>query len=142
MSKAMRRVIRSARALHDGPRILELIQQPRTRERLIAAAASGAPPVTAISGRLMEVVGARNAKLSPVKQFTGLCIRAVLEEEGFQVAAKGVRVSNDPVFQTGSTYERAPIEKTTKPTFWERFAESLTPDEAKELLRVLRGREK
>ena len=107
-SKAMRRAVRSARAVLHGVRILEFIRDPRTRQKLIAAAETGTPPTTAISSRLAELVGARDVKLQPVKQFAGVCVRAVLEEEGFQVAAKGVRVSNDPVFRTGSTYGQNP----------------------------------
>lgn len=32
-------------------------------------------------------------------------MRAVLEEEGFRVAEKGVRLKADPIFRTGSVYE-------------------------------------
>src|SRR5262249_2782529 len=101
-------------------------------------AESGAPPITAISGPLMELVGANDVKLQPVKQFAGICVRAVLEEEGFQLAAKGVRVSNDPVFRTGSTYERIP--KTTKTTFLARVVQCMTDEEANEVLELLRRR--
>jgi hypothetical protein len=138
-SKAMRRAIRSARAVLGGARILEFVRSPQIRQKLIAAAESGAPPVTAISARLVELVGAKDVKLQPVKQFAGVCVRAVLEEEGFQVAAKGVRVSNDPVFRTGSTYERIPV-TTKKTTFLARFVQCMTEEEANELLELLRRR--
>src|SRR5258707_1124622 len=94
-SKAMRRAVRSARALRDGGRILKFVQEPKTRRLLVAVAESGAPPVTAISSGLQELVGPKEAKLAPVKQFAGMCVRAVLEEEGFERAEPGVRVSND-----------------------------------------------
>jgi hypothetical protein len=137
-SKAMRRAVRSARAVLHGARILEFVRGPQIRQKLIAAAESGAPPITAISSRLMDLVGAKDVKLLPVKQFAGICVRAVLEEEGFQVAAKGVRVSNDPVFRTGSTYERPMTTKKT--TFLARLVQCMTDNEATEVLELLRRR--
>src|SRR5260370_12335652 len=106
-SKAMRRAVRSARAVLHGTRILEFIQRPETRQKLIAAAEAGVPPVTAVSSQIVRL-SQRQAKLSPVKQFVGLCVRAVLEQEGFQGAAKGGRGSKDPIFRTRSTYQRRP----------------------------------
>jgi hypothetical protein len=139
VSKAMRRAVRSARAVRYGDRILKFVQDPRTRQKLIKAAESGAPPITAISHQLAELVGAKYVKLPPVKQFAGVCVRAVLEEEGFQVAAKGVRVSHDPVFRTGSTYERIPV-ATKKATFLTRLVQCMTDEEAIEVLELLRRR--
>ena len=141
-SKAMRRAARSARAVLMGPQILKFIQDRRTRQKLITAAESGAPPITAISDRLAELVGAKDVKLQPVKTFAGICVRAVLEEEGFQVTAKGVRVSKDPVFRTGSTYERIPVGMTKKTTFLTRLVQCMTDDEASEMLELLRRRRK
>jgi hypothetical protein len=137
-SKAMRRAMRSARAVLHGTHILEFIQRPETRQKLIAAADAGAPPVTAISSQVVKLAG-RDAKLPPVKQFVGLCIRAVLEQEGFQAAAKGVRVSKDPIFRTGSTYERKPAAAKGR-VFFARMVEALTDQEADELLALLQRR--
>ena len=88
----------------------------------------------------MELVGSKDVKLQPVKQFAGVCVRAVLEEEGFQVAAKGVRVSKDPVFRTGSTYEQIPVGTTDKTTFLMRLVQCMTDEEAGEVLELLRMR--
>jgi hypothetical protein len=137
-SKAMRRAVRSARAVLHGTRILEFIQRPETRQKLIAAAEAGVPPVTAISSQIVKLAQ-REAKLSPVKQFVGLCVRAVLEQESFQVAAKGVRVSKDPIFRTGSTYERRPAGGKGR-TFLVRMVEALTDQEADELFALLQRR--
>jgi len=137
-SKAMRRAMRSTRAVLQGTRILEFIQRPEIRQKLIAAAEAGVPPVTAVSSQILKLVG-QVAKLPPVKQFVGLCIRAVLEQEGFHVAAKGVRVSQDPIFRTGSTYDRGP-DTTKGSTFLARMVQSLTEQEADELLALLRRR--
>jgi hypothetical protein len=138
ISKAMRRAMRSAHAVRHGTRILEFIQRPETRQKLIAAATAGNPPVTAVSHQILRFAG-RDAKVPLVKQFVGLCIRAVLEQEGFQVAAKGVRVSNDPVFRTGSTYDRDPV-PTKARSFLARMVQSLTDEEADELLTLLQRR--
>jgi hypothetical protein len=138
-SKTMRRAVRSTRAVLHGAEILEFIRNPKTRRKLVAAAESGRPPVTGISEDLKELIG-KDVKLQPIRQFVGVCVRAVLEEEGFQVADTGVRVSKDPVFRTGATYERSLVEKTKKSALLLRFIESLTEEEAKEALRLLRDR--
>ena len=138
MSQSMQRVRRSARAVPHGTEILEFMLQPKTRQLLVTAAESGVPAVTAISGKLQELVGFKDAKLAPVKQFTGLSVRAVLEEEGFEVAGVGVRLSNDPVFRTGSVYRRHTDSDSTD--LLARIAASLTDDEAKRLTTLLRRR--
>lgn len=138
MSRTMQRARRSARAVLHGTEILEFVQEPNTRRLLIAAAELGSPPVTAISHKLQELVGPKDAKLAPVKQFTGVCVRAVLEEGGFELADTGVRLSNDPVFRTGSVYRRRSNSKSTD--LLVRFVESLTDDEARRIKILLRRR--
>jgi len=94
--------------------------------------------VTAVSSALKTLVGATDAMLAPVKQFTGLCVRAVLEEEGFELAETGVRLSNDPVFRTGSVYRRNSASDSKD--LLARFVESLSDDEARRLKTLLRQR--
>jgi hypothetical protein len=139
--KSMQLVERSARAVLHGPAILQFVRTPKVRAKLIVAAETGAPPVTAISSELINLVGAVDAKLAPVKQFTGRCVRAVLEEEGFELVETGVRLSNDPVFRTASVYKRisAP-EKTGAPSLLVRFIETLTDAEARQALQLLKNR--
>ena len=111
-SKSMRRAERSARAITHGAKILQFVQSPSVRQRLVQAAELGSPPVTAISSDVQKLVGKKDAKLPPIKQYTGLCVRAVLEEEGFELVQTGVRVSKDPIFRTGSflsTFRKAGI---------------------------------
>jgi hypothetical protein len=141
-SKAMRRATRSARAILHGPKILEQIQQTKVRRLLVAAAQSGVPPVTAISDKLLEILPRKDAKLTPVKQFTGLCVRAVLEEEGFDVAETGVRVSNDPVFRTGATYRRLVAGKSPAVALLSRIIQTLTDEEVEEAVKLLRQRQR
>ena len=90
--------------------------------------------------RARSGVGSKDAKRPPVKQFAGLCIRAVLEEEGFQLTDKGVRISKDPVFRTGSTYVRVNADQAAGRTLLARFVQVLSDQEARELLQLLRDR--
>ena len=124
-----------------GTEILEFVQETKARRLLVAAAESGAPAVTAISGKLPELVGPKYANLAPIKQFTGLCVRAVLEEEGFEVAQTGVRLSNDPVFRTASVYKRTiAIGNSDETELLERFIASLNDAEARQALKLLKNR--
>jgi hypothetical protein len=140
-SKAMKRAERSARAVRHGPKILQFIQNDKTRARLAHAAELGSPPVTAISSDLYKLVGKKDAKLPPIKQFTGLCVRAVLEEEGFELVQTGVRVSNDPIFRTGSVYQRSQKHETQPASdLLARFIQCLNNDEAARALMLLQRR--
>jgi hypothetical protein len=103
-SRAMKRAWRTAVAVKDGAEILEFIAKPSSRASLVARAKHGSPPVGAISPQLLQKFGP-DVKLTPVKLFIGTCVRAVLEEEGFRVSEKGVRLKNDEIFRTGSVYE-------------------------------------
>jgi hypothetical protein len=136
-SRAMRRAVRSARAVLHGFQILEFAKEPRTRRLLAAAADSGVPPVTAISGKLLQFIPAKDAKLTPLKQYAGLCVRAVLEEEGFEIADTGVRVSKDPIFKSGATYRRVQAEKSGTPALLVRLILTLTEEEKGEALKLL-----
>lgn len=138
-SRSMRRAIRSARAIARGREILDLITAAGMRKKLVAAAEAGFPPVTAVSAALATTLGPKAAKLPPIKRFTGLCVRAVLEDEGFMQAARGVRISNDPVFGTGSTYEPAAVGKKAS-ALLNRFIECLSDDEIDEAIVLLRQR--
>ena len=139
-SKLMRRAERNARVISRGDDILSLMKKANTRHKLVAAAKAGAPPVTAISAQLRALVGS-DAKLAAVKQFAGLCVRAVLEEEGYELTEKGVRISTDPIFRTGSTYRRAAVRSESDPS-WPRFVDMLSEDEAEQLLKALLARKR
>ncbi len=107
-SKAMRRAERTARAMAHGSEILQFVRHPKIRKLLVHAAEDSSPHITAISSDVQEIVGTNDPQtLASLKQFTGLCVRAVLEEEGFELVQTGVRVSKDPFFQTGSVYRRS-----------------------------------
>ena len=110
MRKSMTRARRSAAAVRRGPEILKLLLSDDARKALKGAAGRGEPPVTAVSDMLFSRFG-EDMSFTPVRQFTGLVVRAILEEEGFRVAEIGVRISRDPIFRTGAVYEPTADEK-------------------------------
>lgn len=107
----MKRAWRTAETLVQGPEILEFIAEPGTRDLLVSFAKAGRPPVTAISNQLFKRFGS-DVTTATVKQAIGIGVRAVLEEEGYQVIEKGLRLK-DPVFRTGSIYAR--VDKPAAP---------------------------
>src|SRR6476620_2437172 len=78
------RARRTPVAVKDGAAILDFICKPRSKAALVALAKRCSPPVGAISAQLLQKFGP-DVKLTPVKLFVGICVRAVLENEGFQV---------------------------------------------------------
>jgi hypothetical protein len=75
----------------------------------MAEADRGLPPVGALSERLLKKFGndhEARIKTLPVRQFIGMCTRAILEQAGYRVAQKGVRLNNNELFRVGSVYER------------------------------------
>jgi hypothetical protein len=123
-----------------GSEILEFMQSASIRERLVRVAESGSVPITSISSELRELVGKNLVKLMPIKQFAGLCVRAVLEEEGFELVETGVTVSNDPVFRTGSVYQRREAGGQEPADLLARFIDTLTDNEVARALKLLERR--
>jgi hypothetical protein len=141
ISKIMRRAQRSAPAVRDGSRILDFIGSANIRKRLVSTAESGAVPVTSISSDLQTLLGRDLAKRAPIKRFAGLCVRAVLEEEGFELVQTGVTVSKDPLFRTGSVYQRLRTKEQEPGTdLLARFIESLTDGETTRAIKLLQRR--
>ena len=136
---------RSAAALTDGPAILASLQEPKARQALVIAASKGVPPVSGVSEMLLGKHG-DTVKLLPVRQFIGTAVKAILAEEGFEVAETGVRLPRDPVFTTGAVYRRiTPINPTkAKLDLLDRIVSTLEPAELHRLIdlanRALRGK--
>ena len=139
-SKAMRRAVRSARAVLHGVRILEFIRDPRTRQKLIAAAETRAPPTTAISSRLAELVGARDVKLQPVKQFAGSVFAQCLRRRAFKLQRKASASATTQFSGQARPMDEIPVETTEKVTFLTRLVQCMTDEEAREVLELLRRR--
>jgi hypothetical protein len=143
MSKAMVRAQRAARRVPHGSEILEFLSSPKSRKALVAAAAAGEPPVAAISKEFAALVGPKDVKLAQVKQYAGLCIRAILEEEGFEIERTGVWLGDDPAFSTGSSYRKAASRTGARGRdFLERFARILNDEEVGILQDLLSRRRK
>jgi len=143
MSKAMVRVQRAARRVPHGAEILEFVGGPKARKALVAAAAAGEPPVAAISKEFAALVGPKDAKSTQAKQYVGMCIRAILEEEGFEIERAGVWLGDDPVFATGSVYRKTASGKgSERKDFLERFAKMLSDEEVGILQELLSRRRK
>lgn len=143
MAKAMVRAQRAARRVPHGPEILEFLSSAKTRKVLVAAAAEGNPPVAAISREFAALVGPKDVKLAQVKQYAGLCIRAILEEEGYEVERTGVWLGDDPVFSTGAAYRKASLGSGERGgDFLERFVRMLSEEEAGILQDLLARRHK
>jgi len=103
----MRRARRAARTVKRGVEMLDRLRQPDAIDLLKEAVRNEMPPVSAVSSLLLNEFGP-GVKEYPVRKVLGLCVRAVLNDEGYQVAQSGVRLHDDPVFSTGSTYEKMP----------------------------------
>jgi hypothetical protein len=140
VSKAMQRARRAARAVIHGDRILEYMTSRAARKLLVSAAEAGQPPVASVSHDIERIAKA-DSKLAPVKQFAGLCIRAVLQEEGFEVAETGVRLSNDRIFRTGAVYRKAAAQPNSDHDLLRRFLATLTDEEAAFALGILTARQ-
>jgi hypothetical protein len=142
MSKAMIRAQRAARRVPHGPEILEFLSSAKSRKALVAAAAEGEPPVAAISKEFAALVGPKDVKLAQVKQYAGLCVRAILEQEGFEIERTGVWLGDDPVFSTGAAYRKAPSAGARGRDFLERFVRMLNEEEVGILQDLLSRRRK
>jgi len=112
----MRRAQRSARAIVGGQKILDHLLKDDNKRRLIEAANEGVPPVSRISATLVKVA-----------------------EDS--IAEKGVRLAHDPVFTSGSVYQKRSVAGDGKQgTILERLLASLTDFEAEQALAVLQDR--
>jgi len=69
------------------------------------AARAGVVPVSAISEPLHVAMGPE-LNSSMLKQYVGLCVVAVLEDLGYRVVRRRVRIKNDPLFGVGALFSR------------------------------------
>ena len=142
MSKAMVRAERAARSVVEGKEILDFLKRPPMRKRIAGAADAKVPPVTAVSQALLDQFGKKASDL-PVRSFIGLCVRAILEESGYHVVDKGVRLRDDPIFVTGSVYEKSGDRSAAAPghhRLLDAIAENLSREEALYLITKIQKR--
>jgi hypothetical protein len=133
----MRRAWRAATAVTLGPEILEFVAEPETRARLVSHARRGLAPVTAVSEELCRRFGDEAVTIPAVKQSIGISVRAVLEEEGYRVIEKGVRLKKDPIFRTGSVYAAIETQPIKTKELLETMLAALSDTEAVQLAMVL-----
>jgi hypothetical protein len=128
--------MRGSTALAIGAAVLETLK--REKPGLIAAAEQKRPPVAAVSGILLKRFG-EEVKRTSVRQFIGLATRAILEDAGYEVAYRGVRIRDDPIFRSGAVY-RPRVDGGNAPAAddaLDRMMASLTSDQAKRAFRAL-----
>jgi hypothetical protein len=127
---------RSAEAFKDGPEILATLREPATRKLLLAAVEDQVPPVSRISRRLLDRHG-EGVRALPIRQFVGTVVKSILAEEGYEVAATGVRIPKDPIFTTGAIYQKAsPIRKVALRDPWERMFRGLEASELHAIIEI------
>ncbi|WP_146210830.1 hypothetical protein [Azospirillum sp. TSO35-2] len=130
------KILRAAMSLKQGTEILHELRSTTSRTALKSAVDEGLPSVAKISGMLLEKFGAQ-ARAMPVRQFCGMAVKAIMEEEGYEVAATGVRIPNDPVFSTGAVYRKVEgADETGTPDILERFVNALDRDELERVVRL------
>lgn len=137
------RAERAAKRTPKGEQVWAFLGSSKGRKALLAAVEKGQPPVGAVSAHLIEIVGLKTLDDTKMKQFVGMCVRAIMEEEGYELADTGVWLGNDPLFSTGATYRKAsgPIFGTSD-DFFERFVAVLTDAEAERISALLARRAK
>jgi len=137
------RAERAAKRTPKGPQIWEFLGSAEGRRALIKAAENGQPPVGAVSNQLIEIAGLNALDETKMKQFVGMCVRAIMEEEGYELADTGVWLGNDPLFSTGATYRKAVgSDATNGDDFFERFVSALSDAEVERLSALLARRRK
>jgi hypothetical protein len=92
--------------LHNADALLQFLRQPEHRRHLQDATDKGLPAVAGI-GKLLAAKFGESVRRTPVKQFIGRAIKELMEDRGYRLADKGIRIKGDPVFTSGSRYQRA-----------------------------------
>jgi len=109
--KLMKRARRAARSVTNGPQIMRRLEEPDARALLVEGAEEGIPSVSKVAPILLSEFNTTEIKLAPVKTLIGLCVRAILAEEGYERIERGVRTdADDELFSTGSVYAKADVD--------------------------------
>lgn len=132
------RAQRLAANVSNGEAILALLR--KSLPEMLAAADRSLPAVTAVSAALARKFSADMAH-TPVRQFVGLAIKAIMEEAGYEVAQQGVRINDDPLFTVGAVYRRraqAQADATDDPLA--QMLNALSPTQARRAFIILANR--
>jgi hypothetical protein len=133
----IRRAKRSAKSILGGEELLQLLLTPKFMELMKAAVPLEIPPVANISQDLADFEFREDVDLHamPVRQFIGMTVKAVMVTQGFEVMETGVKISGDPIFRSGSTYQKGEAQEDAEDDedLLARFVASLN---ARELTRL------
>ncbi len=101
----IRKARRASQSIVDGDKLFAKLTSTPYVEAMEKGVIESVPPVSKIS-RMLQEHFPEEPKLNvlPVRQFIGMAVRAILSEKGYEVEERGVRISGDPVFRSGSTY--------------------------------------
>lgn len=138
MSKTSTRINRQiANMPSEAWGIRAWFHSPNQYKAMVAAAEKGKPPIQAVSGILVwrfPSVKDSNA----LKQFIGLVVHEVMEKQGFEKERSGIRLHNDPIFATSSSYVREKNVAAEKPSPLGRWLNALTLQEKQTALEILK----
>jgi hypothetical protein len=95
---------RAANSIVRGDEILAFVEA--RKDLLVEAAEDGDTPPVAILGKPLHDEFEDDVLHLPVRQWIGSLVKALLGTEGFEVAETGIRISGNPVFKSGATYQR------------------------------------
>lgn len=134
-SKSMRRVLLMSAATSFGADALETLKEEVPK--MIEAINLSRPPVSVLGEILLKKYGAE-IRQTTARQFIGLGVGAILQELGYEISARGVRISGDPVFRSGALYRlRVEGGNAEADDALDRMMKSLSPDQAKRAYRAL-----
>ncbi|WFS69557.1 hypothetical protein CFBP4996_26560 (plasmid) [Agrobacterium leguminum] len=133
-SALIRKAHRSAKSIKGGDELLKVLTSGPYMTALEQGVAEEVPPVSKISHMLKERFPGDepDLKATTVRQFIGATVRAILSDLGYVVDESGIRIPNDPVFRTGSTYRKT-SEEEEDDDILKRIVDVLNPDELRRL---------
>jgi len=114
--KLMKRATRAAKSVKGGTDLLNRLKQEDAIDLMIEGVEEEVPSVSKIASIVVEEVGSvAAARLPTIKTLVGLCVRAILAQEGYVKSERGVRTDpksdTDRIFSTGTVYLKAEPEK-------------------------------
>ena len=100
-------------------------------------------PAATVTDGLLSKFGSTQLAPHTVHRFIGTAIRALLEEEGFEVDLTGVRTPRNPLFASASTFRRrrAAIQPAVG-SLIKRMLESLTQEELDQIAAYIEERKR
>jgi hypothetical protein len=131
-------ILRAKSSLKRGDEFFKFLTDPDRRAIMRKAADDGVVVVSRLSEPLLAVFALPDLKPFPVRQFIGALTKAVLAEEGYDVAVRGVRVPGDRIFTKGSKYrQRQDSEEGNAAEWLTRLVAIMTRSERARMVQLL-----